>query len=184
MNEEEKVVEKENKIPFSYDIVSILLSALVVIMVAFTFVFRFVGVVGDSMVPTLHENDWLLVRAINTEFEQGDIIISTQPNAFNEPIVKRVIAKGGQTVNIDFTTGEVFVDGVLLKEDYIAEPTTTQQDIAFPVTVPEGKLFVLGDNRNDSTDSRSSAIGMIDERYIIGKVMLRVLPFDSIAYFN
>lgn len=180
----DKSNKKANKIPFAYDIVSILCTALVVIMVIFTFIFRFVGVVGDSMNPTLYDNDWLLVRAINNHYEQGDIIISTQPNAFNEPIVKRVIATGGQTVDIDFKTGEVKVDGKILEEDYIAEPTTTPQDVMFPITVPDGELFVLGDNRNDSTDSRSTAIGTLDERYIIGKVMFRILPFGDFKYFD
>ncbi len=176
--------KKTQKLPFAYDIVSILLTALVVIMIIFTFVFRFVGVVGDSMYPTLKNNDWLFVRAINTHYQQGDIIISSQPNAFNEPIVKRVIAVGGQEVDIDFKKGIVYVDGVALKEDYINELTTTKMDVEFPLTVPEGKLFVLGDNRNDSTDSRSSAIGMLDERYIIGKVMFRILPIDQFKYFE
>ncbi len=181
---EEKVTEKEVKQPFAYDLVSIICTALIVIMVIFTFFFRFVGVVGNSMNPTLYNNDWLLVRAVNPQYEYGDIIISTQPNAFDEPVVKRVIATGGQTVNIDFEKGEVYVDGELLQEDYIAEPTYTQFDVVFPITVPEGRLFVMGDNRNDSSDSRSTGIGMIDERYIIGKVMFRVLPFDSFAYFE
>ena len=183
MNEEQQN-QKEVKQPFIYDFVSIICTALVVIMVVFTFFFRFVGVVGDSMNPTLYENDWLLVRAINNEYEYGDIIISTQPNAFNEPIVKRVIATGGQTVDIDFETGDGFVDGELLQEDYIAERTKTKQDVDFPVTVPEGCVFAMGDNRNDSTDSRSTAIGMIDERYIIGKVLFRILPADEFTYFE
>ncbi len=184
MNEEQQN-QKENKQPFLYDFVSIICTALIVIMLVFTFIFRFVGVVGDSMNPTLYNEDWLLVRAVNPDgYEYGDIIISTQPNAFNEPIVKRVIATGGQTVDINFDTGDVYVDNKLLQEDYIAERTLTRQDISFPVTVPEGRVFAMGDNRNDSTDSRSSAIGMIDERYIIGKVMFRILPFDSFAYFE
>ncbi|MBQ8783983.1 MAG: signal peptidase I [Clostridia bacterium] len=184
MNEEQQN-QKEIKQPFIYDFVSIICTALIVIMVVFTFFFRFVGVVGDSMNPTLYESDWLLVRAINSDgYEYGDIIISTQPNAFNEPIVKRVIATGGQTVDIDFETGDVYVDGELLQEDYIAEPTTTKQDVNFPVTVPEGCIFAMGDNRNDSTDSRSTAIGMIDERYIIGKVLFRILPFNQFTYFE
>lgn len=185
MYEEEKPSQKEVKQPFLYDFVSIMCTALVVIMVVFTFIFRFVGVVGDSMNPTLHENDWLLVRAVNSKgYEYGDIIISTQPNAFHEPIVKRVIATGGQEVDINFKTGDVYVDGKLLEEDYIAERTTTKYDVNFPVTVPEGCVFAMGDNRNDSTDSRSSAIGMIDERYIIGKVLFRVLPYNQMEFFE
>ncbi len=176
--------KKEQKIPAAYEIVSILITALVVIMIIFTFVFRFVGVVGNSMLPTLEDNDWLLVRAINTGYEQGDIVISSQPNSFNEPIVKRVIATGGQRVNINFEEGIVYVDGKPLQEDYIAELTTTKMDVKFPIIVPEGELFVLGDNRNDSTDSRSTAVGTLDERYIIGKVVFRILPLDGFKYFK
>ena len=182
--ETESKKKSVTKLPFSYDFVSVICTAVLMIMILFTFVFRFVGVTGDSMNPTLYDNDWLLVQTINSGYERGDIIISTQPNAFNEPIVKRVIATGGQTVNINFETGEVFVDGELLYEDYIADPTTNPEDVSFPVTVPEGCLFVMGDNRLHSTDSRSNAIGMLDERYIIGKVKFRIMPFDSFKYFE
>ena len=183
-NKDEIDSKKESKVPFSYELVSVVCTAILMIMIIFTFVFRFVGVNGESMEPTLHHNDSLLVQAINGSYERGDIIISTQPNAFNEPIVKRVIATGGQTVDINFTTGEVFVDGKVIQEDYIADPTTNPEDVSFPVTVPEGCLFVMGDNRLHSTDSRSEAIGMLDERYIIGKVKFRIMPFDSFKYFE
>ena len=176
--------KNETKLPFGYDFIGVICSAVAVIMILFTFVFRFVGVVGPSMQPTLYEGDWLLVSAIKSHYSYGDIIISTQPNIFNEPIVKRVIATGGQTVSIDFTTGNVFVDGVLLEEDYIAGNTTDREDFSKPVTVPEGKLFVMGDNREHSTDSRSNAIGFVDERYIVGKAMVRVFPTDKITFFK
>ena len=182
--ETESKKKSDTKLPFSYDFVSVICTAVLMIMILFTFVFRFVGVTGDSMNPTLYDNDWLLVKTVNSGYERGDIIISTQPNAFNEPIVKRVIATGGQTVNINFETGEVFVDGELLYEDYIADPTTNPEDVSFPVTVPEGCLFVMGDNRLHSTDSRSNAIGMLDEKYIIGKVKFRIMPFDTFKYFE
>lgn len=161
---------------FIYETVSVFVSALVIIAVMFTFFFRFVGVDGESMVPTLDNNDWLIVSAINRNIEQGDIVISTQPNAFDEPIVKRVIAKGGQTVDIDFTTGKVYVDGTELDEPYVAAPTYAMEGNTFPMVVPEGKLFLMGDNRNDSTDSRSPMIGCVDERYILGVVKCRLMP--------
>ena len=183
--EKEEKAKKESKLPLSFDIVNIICSAVVAIALLFTFVFRFVGVVGPSMQPTLYEGDWLLVTAAKTSgYKYGDVVISTQPNMFNEPIVKRVIATGGQTVNIDFTTGEVFVDGVLLEEDYIAGNTIDSEGFPGSVTVPEGKLFVMGDNREHSTDSRSDAIGLLDERYIVGKAMVRVFPTDSIKIFK
>lgn len=176
--------EDNKKSPILYEVVSIICTAILVIMVLFTFFFRFVGVIGDSMVPTLHENDWLLIHTIDTKYEQGDIIVSSQPNVFNEPIVKRVIATGGQTVDINFLTGEVKVDGVVLKEDYIADLTTNEMDVKFPITVPEGQLFVLGDNRLHSTDSRSTIIGMLDERYIVGKVKFKIFPISDFSYFK
>lgn len=161
---------------FLYETVSILVSALVIIAVLFIFFVRFVGVDGDSMNPTLSNGDWLIVSAINTEIEQGDIVISTQPNGFNKPIIKRVIAKGGQTVDIDFEKGVVYVDNQQLDEPYIADATVTMEGIAFPLKVPEGKLFLMGDNRNDSTDSRSPEVGCVDERYVLGVVRYRMMP--------
>ena len=159
-----------------YDVVSIFTTALVIIALLFTFCIRFVGVDGESMMPTLNHGDWLLVSAINRDIEVGDIVISTQPNSFNEPLVKRVIAKGGQTVDINFVTGEVCVDGQILDEPYIMELTHTSEGVSFPLTVPEGTLFLMGDNRNDSTDSRSTLVGCVDERYILGVVMFRLAP--------
>lgn len=173
---EEAVAGNKSKGSFLYETVSVFVTALVIIAVMFTFLFRFVGVDGESMVPTLDNNDWLIVSAINHDIEQGDIVISTQPNAFDEPIVKRVIAKGGQTVDIDFTAGKVYVDGVELDEPYIAAPTHAMEGNTFPMVVPEGKLFLMGDNRNDSTDSRSPMVGCVDERYILGVVKCRLMP--------
>ncbi len=172
------------KLPLGYDLAGVVCSAVIVILVLFTFVFRFVGVVGPSMQPTLYNGDWLLVTALKSHYSYGDIIISTQPNMFNEPIVKRVIATGGQTVRIDFSTGGVYVDDVLLDEDYITGNTTDPEDFSDPVTVPEGKLFVMGDNREHSTDSRSNAIGFVDERYIVGKAMVRVFPTNQLRFFK
>lgn len=172
----EQKKEKYGFVNFVYDMVSIFATAMVMIAVLFTFVIRFVGVDGDSMEPTLQNNDWLIVSAFNPEIEHGDIVISTQPNAFDEPLVKRVIAKGGQTVDIDFETGAVYVDDVLLDEPYIADLTHTSEGVTFPLIVPEGTLFLMGDNRNDSTDSRSPMVGCVDERYVLGVVQYRIMP--------
>ncbi len=182
--EDKKAEKEETKLPFGYDAVGVICSAVAIIMVLFTFIFRFVGVVGPSMQPTLYDGDWLLVTAIKSDFEYGDIVISTQPNAFNEPIVKRVIATGGQKVDIDFSTGTVCVDGVKLDEPYIAGNTIDSEGFSGSVTVPEGQLFVMGDNREHSTDSRSSAIGLLDERYIVGKAMVKIFPTDGFRIFK
>ena len=159
--------------------------ALSVMIVLFLFFFRNVTVDGDSMLPTLQDGNWLVVSAFDASPDCGDIVIVTQPNQTSTggPIVKRVIAVGGQTVDIDFDHGIVYVDGKELDEPYILEKNYRSFDVSFPLTVPEGFLFVMGDNRNDSLDSRSSRIGLIDERYVLGKAVMRILPVgDSKIY--
>ena len=184
----EKKDSKKGKNSFHlsvYDLVSIVMSAFIIIAVVFTFVFRLVGVSGYSMTNTLQDNDWLLT--VNKEsYERGDIVVITEPNYFDEPLIKRVIAKGGETVNIDFTTGTVYVDGVALKEPYTREDYILPKldDIEFPYTVPEGHIFCMGDNRNGSTDSRSNLIGPLDERYVLGKAVIRILPFGDFDIYD
>ena len=168
-----------------YDMVSIVMSAFIIIAVVFTFVFRLVGVDGTSMTDTLQHGDWLLT--VNKEsYERGDIVVITEPNYFDEPLIKRVIAKGGETVDIDYATSTVYVDGVALKEPYTREDFILQKfdDIDFPYTVPEGHIFCMGDNRNGSTDSRSNLIGSLDERYVLGKAVVRILPFGDFDIYD
>ena len=128
------------------------------------------------MFPTLHDGDWVAVSGLSLSIDRGDIVISTQPWERNVPIVKRVIGIGGDMIDIDFAAGEVYVNGEMLNEPYINSPTTLNYDVDFPVTVPEGFVFVMGDNRGESLDSRSSRIGFIDERYILGEVYFRLYP--------
>ena len=164
---------------FVYDWLDSLIYAMILILLIFTFFFRVVGVNGSSMNPTLSNGDWLTVSATSSEINVGDIVVITQPNSLNEPLIKRVIAKGGDTISIDFIEGVVTVNGVAQYEPYIAEKTERMGDFVYPLTVPEGCLFVMGDNRNDSLDSRFKTIGFIDERYVLGVAQVRILPFGD-----
>lgn len=167
-----------------YDWMQSLVFALIICIIVFVFIFRIVDVSGDSMNPTLLNGDKLVVSDVFYKPKQGDIVIFRKDEYKAEALVKRVIATEGQTIEIDFDRGRVYVDGELLDEPYIAEPTHNQLDFQGPQTVPEGCVFVMGDNRNASSDSRRAQIGMVDERLIVGKVLLRVFPLDSIGVPN
>ena len=156
-----------------------LISAALVLVLVFSFFFRIIQVDGESMVPTLENGDKLIVWGAGYTPQRGDVVIVDSYTAYGKPLVKRVIAKGGDTVSIDYSTGTVEVNGEVLQEDYIAEPTYLGYDLQFPYTVPEGTVFLMGDNRNESLDSRSSYIGCIDERDILGKVLVCFMPFTD-----
>jgi len=169
-----------------YDFVSIIMTSFIVVAVVFSFVFRVVGVDGESMTNTLQHGDMLLT-VNKAEYVQGDIVVITQETYFQKPLIKRVIAVGGQTVDIDYATATVYVDGVALDEPYVRESFMIKKGDyrEFPYQVPEGHLFCMGDNRNGSSDSRSDVVGPIDEREILGKAVVRILPygdFDIYAY--
>ena len=160
-------------------VVSQYISAALVLVLVFSLFFRIIQVDGESMVPTLQNGDKLIVWGAGYEPQRGDVVIVDSYTAYGKPLVKRVIAKGGDVVNIDYQAGTVSVNGEVLQEAYIAEPTYLGYDVTFPYTVPEGTVFVMGDNRNASLDSRSSYVGCIDERDILGKVLLCFLPFSD-----
>ncbi len=161
----------------TFDWLQCLAVALIVCVVVFVFFVRIIDVNGSSMVPTLYNNDKMLVSGLFYTPKQGDVVVfKTDSYDPNKALVKRVIATEGQVVNIDFSSGEVFVDGVAIEEAYINEKTYTKLNFIGPKTVPEGCVFVMGDNRNASTDSRDSRIGMVDARLIIGRVYAIIYP--------
>ncbi len=164
-----------------YDWLECLVTALMFSVLLFVFVARIIGVIGGSMQPTFYEGYKVITSNLFYEPKQGDIVVLTKESFDDDAIVKRIIATEGQTVDIDFSTGDVRVDGVLLSENYISGPTTTRLDFTGPVTVPEGHVFVLGDNRNGSTDSRDARIGCVDERCIIGRAFAVLYPFSEIG---
>ena len=180
-----------------FDWLDIIVTSMVAVVIIFTFFFRLVTIVGDSMQNSFYSGEKIIITNLFYEPEFGDVIVISRnaknstilSDATSEPIIKRVIATGGQYVDIDFESGKVYVgydlgDMVELSEPYTKTPTNMRADVQFPVYVEEGYVFVLGDNRNDSKDSRFSEIGedgLISEKYILGKAIVRIFPFDRIG---
>ena len=173
--EEESLSFEKSVILYLHDLIYL----LAIVMIVFVFLFRIVVVSGSSMYSTLWNGDWLLVTGsvLYKDPQPGDIIVASKDSFnFGEPIIKRVIATEGQTVDIDFDTGIVYVDGVALQENYTYTPTNVQEGIVFPITIADGCIFAMGDNRNNSRDSRDPSIGMIDTREILGKAIFLLFP--------
>ena len=171
----EKSTESASILEYLHDVVYILAMLLVV----FTFCMRMVIVSGSSMFSTLADGDYLLLinRPLCGELERGDIVVASMDRfKGGEPIVKRVIATEGQTVDIDFRAGVVYVDGVALQEDYIYTPTHLSEGMEFPLVVDEGCLCLMGDNRGESRDSRAPEIGLVDRRDILGRAVFLLIP--------
>ncbi len=187
--------EPEKKLSPAQEIfewLDVLATAIISVVIIFSLLFRVATISGPSMQNTLFTDDKVIISNLAYTPKNGDIVVvsrnvanSVESMAYSkEPIIKRVIAVGGQTVDIDFERGVVSVDGVELDEPYAKTPTTRKYDVEFPLYVPEGYIFVLGDNRNDSMDSRDSRIGeggLVDTRYVLGHAVLRVFPFNKIG---
>ncbi len=183
----EETKEKKSMGKEIFEWVQAIVVALVIAMFLRTYIFTLVDVSGSSMVPTLHNNDKLFVWRLGYQPEVGDIVIFRPAANENTPYVKRVIATEGQSVDIQFNPAEghadVFVDGVKLEEDYINEKIdyTRMGDGKYPCIVPDDCMFVLGDNRNNSSDSRMRSVGMVSRDSVIGKAVVRIWPFSAIG---
>ncbi len=179
-----------------FDMMELLVIVMFCIILLFTYVVQIATVQGDSMIPTLKNDDKLLVSVLNTKPECGDLVIVNAQDAnlfqgdgalyttdgLGKVIVKRVIAVSGQTLNIDFDEGVVYVDGQPIEETYINNSTTTPSAggaFDYPITIPDGYLFVMGDNRNISKDSRYSDVGLVRVSDVIGEVVLRLYPLET-----
>jgi len=165
-----------------YEMAEVLSSAVLCIAVLFTFLLRFAGVMGESMIPTLQDGEWLAVTATLPQPSRGDVvIISPRANDLHKPLVKRVIAVAGD--EIDLADGRVLVNGAIIDESYLPQGLEThpaddfQSSLTYPARVPAGRLFVMGDNRGNSKDSRYSGVGFLRVDDILGRVLFRVKPF-------
>jgi signal peptidase I len=158
-----------------YDWVGTVVVALAVFALLLSYVFRVVGVDGDSMLPTLNNEDRLLLSTFDTDYQYGDIVVVDRYT--DEPLIKRVIAVGGDTLSIT-SSGVVSVNGAVLNEPYI-QGETVLFDFPGTTKVPSGYLFVMGDNRSMSKDSRKTEIGLISIKDVVGKAVYRVWPLQS-----
>lgn len=190
MNAAQQQQPKENKRPYEecFYWLQTLVTAIVCIVLVFTFLGRVTRVVGHSMDPTLCEGQMMFVWSLGYEPKQGDIVVANDTTEdaavtlHGDAIIKRVIAVGGQSVEIDYRHDQVYVDGEPLKEDYTLEPMSEPWDEDMAQTyfeVPEGSVFLLGDNRNHSTDSRHVNLGPVDTDYLLGKAVFSFFPLSS-----
>ena len=174
-------VREHNSGKEMYDWVYSLIIALIICVIIFAFFIRVIDVVGTSMNPTLNNNDKMLVSGLLYKPSVGDVVVFKKDEYDpDKALVKRVIAVEGQEINMDFEKGIVYINGQSIVEDYILEPTMNKLDFIGPKTVPEGCVFVMGDNRNASVDSRKKEIGMVDTRLILGKAYYVIYPLSVI----
>lgn len=202
-NESEENGDSKSGKSILNDILEIFESVVIsvfIVLILFTYIARPVTVDGRSMEPTLHNQDKLIMRTLFYTPKVGDIVIINNQNShtynisedeviegdgLKKRIIKRVIALGGQEIDIDFETGVVTVDGKQLEEEYIYDLTKTNaRAFEYPVKVPEGYIFVMGDNRNNSTDSRDGHVGFVKEEDVLGEAVMRFYPFDQIKLLD
>lgn len=176
--------QKNGMAEMIFDVVSVLATACIAVTLAFLFLFRTVGVNGSSMEQTLSTNDRIILTATYGEPKHGDVVVTCQPSkvpGIPDVLVKRVIATEGQVVKFDYTNEKLYVNDVEIEEDYAFydRKYSYRHGVVEFDPVPEGCVFVMGDNRNHSTDSRDNRVGFIREEYIMGKALFRIAPFGQ-----
>lgn len=177
-------MKSEGAISGFYDWIRCILFAISIVVICLTFIFRLVDVDGTSMESTLESKDKVIVTNLFYTPKDGDIIVISHGAEYAKPIIKRVIATEGQTIKLDYENDRIIVDGVVLDEPYINDSTFEGNygDYDIPEVVPEGKVFVMGDNRRVSLDSRRTEIGLIDFDNVIGKAQFVAFPFNDFGY--
>ena len=183
-NEKIKFQINKNKLPvYIFEMFKSVIFLFAIISILFTFFVKDVNIDGQSMKNTLFDGDKAILTSFHYTPEVGDIVAIDAEQQIGKTIIKRVIATEGQTIKIDYDKNRVIVDGIVIDEDYVASPTimpTIGWDV--PETVPEGYVFVMGDNRSVSLDSRSGSIQLIPKTMILGKAQFVIYPFEHFKY--
>lgn len=181
-SDEQDVLVKTNTGAYMvFDWIKSIILAIFLVIILLAFFFRIVNVDGPSMNNTLADGDKLFVTSFLYTPQNGDIVIISHGQHLDEPIVKRVIATEGDKLKIDFDNEKVYVNDKVLNEPYVSSQIIPG-DAVIPEVIPKGKVFVMGDNRKDSLDSRYNRVGLIDTDDVIGKVQYRLFPFDNAKY--
>ncbi len=176
-------MNKSKLVNYLFDFTKTIIFVFAVVSVVFTFIIRDANVVGNSMCETLHNSDKVLITNFMYKPKSGDIVAINAEDQIEKRIIKRVIATENQTLNVDYETGNVYVDGIKLDEKYVSSSTKQPKNsFAIPYVIPKGYIFVMGDNRNISFDSRDAEIGLISIDEVIGKAQFILFPFDRITY--
>ena len=173
---------KSEFLSFCFELFESTVQAIIIVVFLMCFLFRTVNISGESMLPTLKNNDKVLIWQCGYSPKNGDVVVIRRGEKLDVPMIKRVIAVGGQIVDIDYNSGSVMVDGKKVEETYTKERALwLKGDVKLPFVVSEGYIWIMGDKRNNSTDSRFSEVGIIPYKDVVGKAVFRLFPLERIG---